>query len=236
MTRKYRIVIAEDSTFLREAIKSLLSRNVDFDVVGEAEDGREATECVEKLRPHLVLIDLSMPRMMGWDAIREIKGRFPETKVLALTVHKEEDFILASFRAGADGYILKDSTHAELVEAIKNVLNGRKYIGSGISGKLIQGYLEGGKSSEPSTPWDSLTRRERQIVKLIAEGYKYREIADYLCISPATVEVHRTNIGKKLNLHSRAELVTLALKKHLVEGQEVLEEKKGCQQPSKKER
>ncbi len=216
MSKKYRIIIAEDSTLLREALKILISATAEFDVVGEAGDGYEAIQCVEKLEPHLILIDLSMPRMMGWDAIREIKRRFPETKVLALTAYTDEEFVLASFRAGADGYALKDSTRAELVEAIKNVLNGRSYIDSGISEKLIEGYLEGRKASETPTPWDSLTRRERQIVKLIAEGYKYREIADYLCISPATVEKHRTNIGRKLNLHNIPALVALAVKKEIV--------------------
>jgi DNA-binding NarL/FixJ family response regulator len=236
MAGKYRIVVAEDSTFLREALKALISRTVEFEVVGEAKDGEEAIQIVEKSKPHLILIDLSMPRMMGWDAIREIKRRFPETKVLTLTVHKDEDFILASFRAGADGYALKDSTHAELVEAIKNVLNGRNYIDSGISEKVIEGYIEGRKASEPPTPWDSLTRRERQIVKLIGEGYKYKEIADYLCISPATVEKHRTNIGRKLDLHNKSALVTLAIEKELVAGQEVLEKKGACRQPSKREK
>ena len=236
MSGKYRIVVAEDSTFLRETLKALISRIVDFDVVGEAKDGHEAIQCVEKLKPHLILMDLSMPKMMGWDAIREIKRRFPETKVLTLTVHKGEDFILASFRAGADGYALKDSTHAELVEAIKTVLNDRSHIDSRISEKLVKGYLDNRKDSESPTPWDSLTSREKQIVKLIGEGYKYREIADYLCISPATVEKHRTNIGRKLSLHNRSALVALALSKDLVVGQKVFEERGTCRQPSKRER
>ncbi len=235
MSQKYRIVVAEDSTFLREALKSLLSGAI-FDVVGEAGDGDEAIQSVKRLRPHLVLMDLSMPRMMGWDAIREIKKQSPETKVLVLTVHKDDDFIFASFRAGADGYALKDSTHAELVEAIQNVLNGRSYIDSGISEKVLEGYLEDRKPSEPPTPWDSLTSRERQIVKLIGEGYRYREIADDLCISPATVEKHRTNIGRKLNIHSRSALVTLAIEKKLIERQEAFKEKGPHHPISKRER
>ncbi len=236
MTRKYRIIIAEDSTFLRESIKSLLSRTAEFDIVGEAADGREAVECVEKLRPHLVLMDLSMPRLMGWDAIREIKRRFPETKILALTVHKDADFIFASFRAGADGYALKDSTRQELVEATKSVLSGKSYIDSGISEKVIEGYLEGRETSESPTPWDSLTSREKQIVKLIGEGYKYKEIADYLCISYDTVERHRSNIGKKLNVHTISEIAALALKKGLIEGERLFEEKDASGKPSKKEK
>ncbi len=236
MTEKYRIVVAEDSTFVREALKALISRTVDFEVVGEAKDGHEAIQCVEKLKPHLILIDLSMPKMMGWDAIREIKRRFPKTRVLTLTAHKGEDFILASFRAGADGYALKDSTHAELVEAIKKVLDGKSYVDSGVSQKIMEGYLEGRTGSEPPTPWDSLTLRERQVLKLIGEGYKHREIADYLCISRATVEKHRTNIGRKLNVHDTSALVTLAFKKGLVIGEKVFEEKEACRRPSKREK
>ncbi len=236
MSEKYRIVIAEDSTILREALRKLISETAGFDVVGEAKDGDEAIECVEKLKPHLVLMDLSMPNMMGWDAIREIKRRSPETRILTLTVHKENDFILASFHAGADGYALKDSTHAELVEAIKNVLNGRYHIDSRISKKVVEGYVEGRKSSAPPTPWDSLTRRERQILKLIGEGHAYKEIANYLCVSLATVEKHRTNIAVKLNLHNKTALVTLAIKENLVERQEVFEEQGVSRHLSKRKR
>jgi len=213
---KKRIVIVDDCVILREALRLVLSSDTDFDVAGEAGDGEEAIQCVEKLMPHLVLIDLSIPKMMGWDVIREIKKRFPETKVLALTEYKRGDFILSTFRAGADGYALKESTYAELISAINDVLKGESYISPGISEEVIKGYLEGGKTLKSSTSWVSLTRREQQIIKLIAEGYKYKEIADYLCISPATVQKHRTNIGRKLNLHNIPALAALAVKKGIV--------------------
>ncbi len=216
MNGKYRIVIAEDCRFVREALRSLICVNAEFEVVGEAEDGGEAIQRVGSLRPDLILIDLSMPKMMGWEAIREIKARFPETKVLTLTVHKGDDFISASFRAGADGYALKDSTHAELLEAIRNVLNGRDYISPGIAKSVIKGFLEARKVSEPVTTWDSLTHREVQIVKLLAEGNTHKKIADYLCISPKTVAKHRSNIGKKLNIHDRAKLTALGVRKKLI--------------------
>ena len=115
MNSKYRIVIAEDHTILREGLRALLSSSPEFDIVGEAEDGREAIGCVEKLKPNLILTDLSMPKMNGMDAIREIRRRAPETKILVLTVHKTEEYILAALKAGADGYLLKDSTHGELL-------------------------------------------------------------------------------------------------------------------------
>lgn len=216
MKRRYRIVIAEDHTILREGLRALLCADPDFDVVGEAADGRDAVRCVEKLCPDLVLMDLSMPRTNGLEAIKEIKRRNPETKVIALTVHKEEEYILATLQGGADGYVLKDATHSELVMAVKNVLIGKPYLSPGISEKVIEGYLEGRKTLKTTSAWDTLTQREREILKLIAEGYKNREVADYLCISPKTVEKHRANLMIKLDLHSAAALTALAIQKGLV--------------------
>jgi two-component system response regulator NreC len=211
-----RIVIAEDYTILREGLRSLLSSHPDFEIVGEAEDGQEAIRNVDRLKPDLALMDLSMPRMNGMDAIKEIKKRSPQTKVLVLTIHKTEEYIHAALQAGADGYILKDSTHAELGLAIKNILEGKRYISPGISENLIEGYLEGRKKAKPPSTWDTLTQREREILKLIAEGYKNKAIAEYLCISVKTVEKHRANLMKKLDLHNIQALTTLALEKGLI--------------------
>lgn len=216
MPQKYRIVIAEDHTILREGLKSLLSSNPEFEIVGEAEDGREAIRCVEKLKPHLVLTDLSMPRMNGMDAIREIKKKCPETKILVLTVHKTEEYILATLQAGADGYLLKDSTHPELLVAVRHVLSGKHYISPGITDKVLDGYLEGRKTLKTRTSWETLTQREREICKLIAEGYRNKEIADDLCISVKTVEKHRSNLMEKLDLHNVQALTTYAIEKGLV--------------------
>jgi DNA-binding NarL/FixJ family response regulator len=216
MKAKYRLIIAEDHTILREGLRSLLSSDPDLDIVGEAQDGQEAIRCVEKLKPSLVLMDLSMPRMSGMDAIKEIKKRSPETKILVLTVHKNEEYIVATLQAGADGYALKDSTHAELGIAIKNVLRGNHYISPGISARVIEGYLDGRKAFKRTTPLDTLTQRERGILKMIAEGYKNKEIADYLCISVKTVEKHRANLMQKLDLHSVSALTAFALGKGLV--------------------
>jgi len=216
MKAKHRIIIAEDHTILREGLRSLLSSDPDLEIVGEAQDGQEAIRCVEKLRPNLVLMDLSMPRMNGLDAIKEIKKRSTDTKILVLTVHKNEEYIVATLQAGADGYALKDSTHAELGIAIKNVLSGNHYISPGISGRVIEGYLEGRKPLKPMSPFETLTQRERGILKMIAEGYKNKEIADYLCISVKTVEKHRANLMQKLDLHSVSALTAFALEKGLV--------------------
>ena len=216
MNKKSRIVIAEDHTILREGLRSLLSSHPEFEIVGEAKDGREAIGCVEKFKPDLILTDLSMPRMNGMEAIKEIKRQSPETKVLVLTVHKAEEYILATLQAGADGYLLKDSTHAELLMAVKHVLGGKRYISPGISDKVLEGYLEGKKTLRTHTTWETLTQREREILKLIAEGYKNKEIADDLCISVKTVEKHRANLMEKLDLHSIQALTAFAIGKGLV--------------------
>jgi two-component system response regulator NreC len=216
MSEKHRIVIAEDHTILRDGLRALLASDPNLDVVGEAKDGQEAIRGAEKLKPHLILMDLSMPRMNGLDAIREIKKNSPETKILILTVHKTDEYIQAALEAGANGYVLKDSSHTELSLAIRNVLEGRYFISPEISGKIIGGYLQGKKPVKPTTPWDTLTQREKSILKLIAEGYKNKDIADFLCISVKTVEKHRANLMQKLDLHSVSALTTLAIEKGLI--------------------
>jgi len=213
---KNRIVIAEDHTILREGLRALLSSHPDLEVVGEAADGRDAIRCVEEAGPDLVLLDLSMPRMDGLDAIREINKRSPETKILALTVHKAEEYVLAALQAGADGYALKDATQGELVAAIRSVLAGKRYLSPGVSEKVIEGYLAGKKARTTKTPWDSITAREREVLKLIAEGHKNKEIAEILCISVKTVEKHRSNIMEKLDLHNVSDLTAYAIERGIV--------------------
>ncbi|MBW1707811.1 MAG: response regulator transcription factor [Deltaproteobacteria bacterium] len=216
MVEKKRIVIAEDQKILREGLKSLLSSSDDFEVVGESEDGLNAVRCVEKFTPELLLLDLSMPKMSGISAIKEIKSQFTETKILVLTVHESEEYILEVFKSGADGYCLKDASHSELLMAIKSVLSGKRYISPGISGKVLEGYLDDRETLKSSSSWDSLTQREREILKLVGEGYKNKEIADYLCISAKTVEKHLSNIMGKLDLHTASALTAYAIKKGLV--------------------
>lgn len=216
MREKGRLVIAEDHTILREGLRALLSSQENLEVVGEAEDGREAIRQVEKLTPDLILMDLSMPKMNGIEAIREIRRRVPETRILALTVHKAEEFILEVLQSGADGYIPKDASSSELMMAIKSILMGKRYLSPSVSNVVIEGYLESRRTSESITPWGKLTKREREILKLIAEGYKNKDIADYLCISVKTVEKHRSNLMKKLDLHSAAALTAYAMERGLV--------------------
>lgn len=194
----------------------LLTSSSNFEVCGEAKDGLEAIRLTDNLNPDLILMDLSMPRMNGMAAIEAIKKSSPDTKILVLTVHKTEEYILATLKAGADGYVLKDATHRELLLAIESVLSGKVYLTPSVSEKVIEGYLEGKKTLKTQPAWDALTQREREILKMIAEGYKNKDIADYLYISPKTVEKHRANLMRKLNLHSATELTVFAMEKGLL--------------------
>ncbi len=216
MDKKIRIFLVEDHTILREGLRALLTAEPNFEIIGEAADGREAVRFVEKQVPDLILMDLSMPRMTGMDAIREIKKRYPATKIIALTVHKTEEYLRTTLQAGADGYVLKDATHEELMLAIQNVLKGKTYLSPGVSEKVIEGYLEGKESQIPGSTLGLLSQREREVLKLIAEGYKNKEIAADLCISLKTVEKHRANLMKKLDLHNAAALTAYAIEQGLV--------------------
>jgi len=216
MEKKFRIAIVEDCTILREGLRSLLGMSLDFEIVGEAEDGLAAITCAESCQPDLVLLDLSMPKMTGLSAIKDIKRVSPKTKILTLTVHEQDEYILEAFRSGADGYCLKDANHDDLISAIKTVLSGKPYFSPGVSEKVLEGYLDGKKILKSKSSWETITAREREILKLIGEGYKNKKIAELLCLSEKTVEKHRANIMGKLNLHNTAALTALAIEKGLV--------------------
>ncbi len=216
MVATKKIVIAEDQKILREGLKSLLTSTDDFEIVAEAEDGLTAVRCVEGYKPDLLLLDLSMPKMNGISVIRDTKTRVPETKILVLTVHESEEYILEVFQSGADGYCLKDASRSELIMAIRRVLSGNRYISPGISQKVLEGYLKDRETLKSSSSWDSLTRREIEILKLVGEGYKNKEIADYLCVSAKTVEKHRSNVMRKLDLHTASALTAYAIERGLV--------------------
>jgi two-component system, NarL family, response regulator NreC len=215
-SKKKGVLIVDDQTLIREGLRLMLSSLPDLEVVGEAGDGREAIRVAENLSPNLILMDLSMPRMGGVEAIREIKKSRPKIKILALTVNDSEEHVAAALQAGADGYVLKDSTREELLRAIQYVLVGKKVLSPSIVEKVIEGYLSGKKPGPPQTRWDTLTNRQKEILKLIGEGYTNKKIADYLCISTNTAEKHRSNLMEKLNLHSVAALTSYAIEKGLV--------------------
>jgi two-component system, NarL family, response regulator NreC len=211
-----RVLLVEDQILLREGLKTLLSFETDLEVIGEAGNGLEGIRQVDKLQPDLVLMDLSMPIMGGIEAIKEIRSKWKDIKIVALTVNETEEYISASLKAGANGYVLKDSTKDELLRAIREVMAGKRVLSPLASEKIIEGYLEGQKGKPVLTAWDTLTLREREVLKLIGEGYRNKAIADFLCISPNTVEKHRSNIMVKLNLHSSSALTAYAIEKGLV--------------------
>ena len=211
-----RIALVDDHTILREGLRALLSSNPDFTIAGELADGIDAVRCAAELKPDLIVMDLSMPKMNGIEAIIEIKKQNPTIKVVVLTIHNTEEHVLSALKAGADGYVLKDDSSAELEMAIKSVLKGEHYLSPGISEKVIQGYLKGKKEVKIGSAWDLLTQRERGVLQMIAEGYKNKEIADQLCISVKTVDNHRANLMKKLNLHNASDLTKYAIEKGLI--------------------
>ena len=218
MSGKKRILIVEDHTLLRAGIRSLLLQDPALEIVGEADNGRDAVRLMDSLAPDLVLMDISMPGMNGIEAIVDIKRRYPKTLVLVLTAHKADEYIHESLRAGADGYILKDATHDELRVAIRSVLNGKTYLSPDISKNVISAYLGTDKvtGGTTSSAWDTLTHREREVLKLVAEGRPNKYIADYFCLSVKTIEKHRSNLMKKLDLHNASMLTAYAIEKGLV--------------------
>jgi len=216
MVKKNRVVIAEDHTILREGLRALLSLQDEIEVVGEAGDGREAVRVVDEHVPDLLLIDLSMPKLNGMEAISEIRSRHPQIKIIVLTVHKSDEYIVASLDAGADAYILKDASQSELLLAIEYVMRGKMFLSPSISDKVVDAYLEKKKNIKVKSVMDVLTSREKEILKLIAEGFKNKDIADHLCISSKTVEKHRSNLMQKLDLRNTASLTAYAIEKRIV--------------------
>lgn len=216
MKEKQRILIVEDHVLLRAGLSALLSQDPDIEIAGEADNGLDAVRSIAALSPHLVLMDLTMPGYNGIEAIVEIKKRYPNVRILVLTLHRADEYIHESLRAGADGYILKDASHDELRVAIRSVLNGKTYLSPDISSKVVNGYLGVGKGSSLTCVWDTVTHRERQVLKLVAEGRPNKYIAEYLCLSVKTVEKHRSNLMKKLDLHNAAALTAFAIDKGLV--------------------
>jgi len=217
MPEKCRLLLAEDHTILREGLRALLDQDASVEVVAEVDNGRDAVRAVGALKPDLVLIDLSMPGMDGLTAIREVHRRYPEIRLLVLTVHKTEEYIRSALEAGASGYVLKDASRQELLMAIRTVRAGKTYISPEVSERIVSGFLDGGKAPKVLAVSEGLTARERQVLKLVAEGRRNKDIADFLCISVKTVEKHRANLMRKLNLHTASALTAFAIENGIVD-------------------
>ncbi len=209
---KIKILVVDDHAIMRDGIHALIDLHDDIEVVGEAPDGKEAIEKVRELAPDVVIMDIAMPGMDGLEAARRIRKRNPEVKVLVLTQHDHKEYVLAAIKAGVAGYLPKRAVSLELVSAIRAVHRGESFLYPSAATALIQDYLRKGEVE----PYDYLTEREREILKLIAEGHTSREIANMLFISLKTVQGHRTKIMEKLDIHNRTELIRYAMRKGLV--------------------
>ena len=214
---RIRILIADDHALIRTGIATLLQGNKDFHIVGEAQDGEEAVEKTKELHPDIVVIDLSMPKLSGIEATAIITKRFPDTKVLVLTMHENEEYVYQILKSGAGGYVLKSAGREELSTAIRAVAKGGRFFSPRVSQIMADAYrkrAEGeGKASTESIP---LTKREREILALVAQGLTNQQIADHLFISPRTVDTHRTNIMQKLNIHDVVKLTHYAIEHGIV--------------------
>ena len=213
---RIRVLLAEDHTIVRSGLRSLLDDEADIQVIGEAEDGRQAVEEVERLLPDVVLMDITMPGLNGLEAARRIKKRFPEVKVLVLTMHANEEYIFQVLRAGASGYLVKQAAPAELVWAIQAIHRGDSFLSPSISRKVIEDYTRRAEATEVRDSFDRLTGREREILQLIAEGHTNREIAELLHLSAKTVETHRAHLMGKLDIHNVAELTQYAIRRGVI--------------------
>ena len=213
MNEKIRIFLADDHKMLRESLIMLLSQEEDFEITGQAADGIQLCRSIYDIRGEtdIVLMDISMPRKGGFEAAKESLSEFKNIRVIFLTMHKNEEMVAEAFATGASGYVLKENAFEELVQAIRTVMNGKIYISSVLSPMLLSGFLENERQSR------ELSGREREILKLLAEGYSNREIADFLSISVKTVETHRANIMRKHNFKNVTELVLYAVRNHIIE-------------------
>jgi DNA-binding NarL/FixJ family response regulator len=212
-----RIVLAEDHALVRAGMRALLSQDKEFEIVGEVDNGRDAVRVVGELKPDIVLMDLTMPGMNGMEAILDIKRRFPKMPILVLTLHKTEEFVLASLRAGADGYILKEATPSELRLAVRTVAGGKTYLSQEMRDKVTSESQRRGGALPTTSVWDTLTQREREVLKLVAEGRSNKAIAEFLFLSAKTVEKHRATLMSKLGMRNAASLTAYAIQKGLVE-------------------
>jgi len=215
--KKVKLLVADDHKIFRQGIKKLLEEESDLQVVGEAADGRETIKKATELKPDVILMDIAMANLNGLQATRQIKKILPDTKVIMVTMHKNEEYVLQSFQAGASGYILKEGAVEELVSAIRTIHQDKSFLSPTISKTLIDAYLRKMETGKTETPFDLLTDREREVLQLIAEGYTNREVAKALFISVKTVEAHRAHIMQKLNIHEIAKLVKYAIQKGLVD-------------------
>ena len=210
-----RVLIADDHKIMLAGLRSLLEKQADIEVVGAAENGRKAVQMAQEKNPDVVVMDVSMPDLNGIEATKQIIESLPETKVVALSMHSDKRFVMGMLRAGASGYLMKDCASQELANAIFQVAGGKKYLSPEITGVVIDDFLLGGSSEEVTTAASPLSPREREVLQLIAEGWSTKQIASHLYVSVKTIETHRRQIMRKLDLHAIADLTKYAIREGL---------------------
>lgn len=211
-----RILLADDHGIVRQGTRSLLEKEPDLQLVGEAEDGRAAVEMTEALLPDVVVMDIAMPHLNGLDAAAQITRRHPEVGVIILSMHEEEDYLVRALSAGVRGYLLKDTAQLDLVRAVRSVADRKAFFSPTIAQMLVEDFTRQMRKKGVADSYELLTERERETLQLLAEGKSNKEAAARLNISPHTVETHRNNLMQKLNLHNTAELVLYAVRKKLI--------------------
>ncbi len=208
---RIRVLIADDHAIVREGLKQLLNSQQDMEVVGEAEDGREALEKAKSLRPDVMLLDIAMPRLSGLEAVHLIKQAVPDTQIVVFSMHKKEAYVHQVFASGALAYVLKASPSSDVLEAIRAVHRGEYFLSSKIRAEVIGAYLQSRREKPAVRGYDLLSEREQQVFRLLVEGNSTNQVADVLCVSPKTVEKHRANVMKKLGVYNLVAMVKYAI-------------------------
>lgn len=216
MALPVRVLIADDHVLVRRGLKTLLDRNGEFQLVAEADNGYDAVELSARHRPDVVLLDVEMPRLSGTDAAAGIREKVPSAKIVILSMHSDESYVLRALKAGARGYLLKASSEADILTAIRTVVAGNAYFSPGITKMLVEEHIAEVRRRGLKDSYELLTMREKEILHCLATGKTNRETADLLGISIATIETHRSNILQKLQLHSLADLILYAVRKGLI--------------------
>ena len=215
MKERIKVLLCDDHTLFREGIKAILRDEPSLEIVGEAANGRQAVDMANELHPDVVLMDIAMPDLSGFDATRRILQANPKAKVVILTMYEEEEVINRCLGAGASGYVLKDAPRAHLIHAIEVVNKGGQYMSSRALKKVVRQYVKGGVKAQ-ATGYERLSDREREVLKLLADGLALKEIAVQLMLSVKTVDAHKTNLMRKLDLHDRSELIKYAIQRKLI--------------------